>query len=196
MTSSSSNTQTNMNQSQMNPNDQEHNLNQNQNSGQNATNSTVINQSPIQHITSNTYVFTTPIKLTQNNFMLWRLQVISSIKTNELEGFVDGSHVCPPKFFTNPRPNEITINRPNHEYQIWKKQDHILLSWLLSSLSEGILGTVVDSSTSCEFWTTLANQFGARTRARILHLRTPIQTTKKGSLTIHDYYFRMKSILN
>lgn len=55
---------------------------------------------------------------------------------------------------------------------------------------------VVDCSTSCEVWTTLVNQFGVRTRARILHLRTQIQTTKKGSLTIHDYYSRMKSMLN
>ncbi|XP_024035460.1 uncharacterized protein LOC112096270 [Citrus clementina] len=55
---------------------------------------------------------------------------------------------------------------------------------------------MVDCYTSCEVWTTLANKFGARTRARILHLRTQIQTTKKGSFTIHDYYSRMKSMLN
>ncbi|KAH9783576.1 reverse transcriptase Ty1/copia-type domain-containing protein [Citrus sinensis] len=128
--------------------------------------------------------------------MLWRSQVISSIRASELEGFVDGSHTCPPRFFTNPGPNGTTINTLNHEYQIWQKQDHILLSWLLSSLSEGVLGTVVDCYTSCEVWTTLANQFGARTRARILHLRTQIQTTKKGLLTIHDYYSKMKSMLN
>ncbi|KAL9451702.1 hypothetical protein AB3S75_013303 [Citrus x aurantiifolia] len=106
MASSSSNAQTNANQTQTNPNDQEANLNQNQNSGQNAVNSAVINQPPTQHITSNTYIFTTPIKLTQSNFMLWRSQVISSIRANELEGFVDGSHTCPPRFFTNPGPME------------------------------------------------------------------------------------------
>lgn len=77
-----------------------------------------------------------------------------------------------------------------------KKQDHILLSWLLSSLSERVLGTVVDYSTSCEVWTTLANQFGARTRARMLCLMTHIQTTKKGPSTIHDYYSKMKTMLN
>ncbi|KAL9462433.1 hypothetical protein AB3S75_000438 [Citrus x aurantiifolia] len=155
-----------------------------------------MNPSPTQFITSNTYVFTNPIKPTQNNFMLWKSQVISSIRANELEGFINGSHTCPPRCFTNPGPNQTTITTTNPEYQIWKKQDHILLSWLLSSLSEGVLGTVVDCYTSCEVWTTLANQYGARTRARVLYLRTQIQTTKKGSLTIHDYYSRMKTILN
>ncbi|KAH9693065.1 retrovirus-related pol polyprotein from transposon RE1 [Citrus sinensis] len=167
-----------------------------QNPNNNTRNMTLVNASPTQHITSNTYVFTNPIKLTQNNFMLWKSQVISSIRANELEGFINGSHICPPRCFTNPGPNQTTITTTNPEYQIWKKQDHILLSWLLSSLSEGVLGTVVDCSTSCEVWTTLANQYGARTRARVLYLRTQIQTTKKGSLTIHDYYSRMKTILN
>ena len=74
--------------------------------------------------------------------------MISSIRANELEGFVDGSYTCPPSFFTNSGPNGTTINTLNHEYQIWQKQDHILLSWLLSSLSEGVLGTVVDCYTS------------------------------------------------
>ena len=181
---SSRNSQTNMNQTLENPDDQ--NLNQNQpenvddqNPNNNTRNMTIVNASPTQHITSNTYVFTNPIKLTQNNFMLWKSQVISSIRANELEGFINGSHICPPRCFTNLGPNQTTITTTNPEYQIWKKQDHILLSWLLSSLSEGVLGTVVNCSTSCEVWTTLANQYGARTRARVLYMRTQIQTTKK-----------------
>ena len=112
---------------------------------------TIMNPSPTQHITSNTYVFTSPIKLTQNNFMLWKSHVVSSIRANELEGLIDGSHTCPPRCFSNPRPNQTTITTPNPEYQIWKKHDHILLSWLLSSLSEGVLGTVVDCSTHVKF---------------------------------------------
>ena len=191
---SSSSTQANVNQ-----NDHMGNLNQNenQNTSQNIEQNSGHNTpSPTQHITNSTYVFTTPIKLNQNNFMLWRSQVISSIRTNELEGFIDGSHICPPRVFINLGQDQTIVITPNPEYQVWKKQDHILLSWLLSSLSEEVLGTVVDCSTSFEVWTTLSNQFGARTRARILHLRTQIQTTKKGSLTIHEYYSRMKSILN
>ncbi|KAL9448326.1 hypothetical protein AB3S75_015743 [Citrus x aurantiifolia] len=200
---SSRNSQTNMNQTLENPDDQPNELNQNQtenidnqNPNNNTRNVTIMNPSPTQHITSNTYVFTTPIKLTQNNFMLWRSQVVSSIRANEVEGFINGSYTCPPRCFTSPGPNQAVVTHQNPEYQIWKKQDHILLSWLLSSLSEGVLGTVVDCSTSHEVWTTLTNQYGARTRARILYLRTQIQTTKKGSLTIHEYYSRMKTILN
>ena len=173
------------------------NQNENQNTSQNIEQNPGHNTpSPTQHITSSTYVFTTPIKLNQNNFMLWRSQVISSIRTNEIEGFIDGSHICPLRVLINLGQDQTIVTTSNPEYQVWKKHDHILLSWLLSSLSEEVLGTVVDCSTSFEIWTTLSNQFGARSRARILHLITQIHTTKKGSLTIHEYYSRMKSILN
>lgn len=208
---SNSDNEININPTQADPSNQLDDLNQNQNQnenqnssqnfehqnpGLNARNIATINASPTEHITSNTYVFTTPIKLAQNNFILWKLQVLSNIRANELEGFIYDSHVCPSKAFMHLGPNRTTITTPNPEYQIWKKQDHILLSWLLSSLSERVLGTVVDCSTSCEVWTTLANQFSARTRARILYLKTQIQTTKKGSSTIHGYYSKMKTMLN
>lgn len=117
---SSSNTQTNMN-----PREQVDDLNQNQNPSQNRHQSSSIdpknpittNASHIQHIDNNTYVFTIPIKLTQNNFMLWKSQLISNIKANELEGFIDGSHACPPRFFMNPGQNQTIVTAPNPEYK-------------------------------------------------------------------------------
>lgn len=119
---SNSNTQTDMN-----PREQVHDLNQNQNPPQNVEhqslsinprNTVATNLSPTQHIDNNTYVFTTPINLIQNNVMLWRSQVISTIKANELKRFIDGSHVCPHRVFMNPRPNQMTVTTPNHEYKI------------------------------------------------------------------------------
>ena len=60
-----------MNQTLENPEDQTNDLNQNQpenvdnqNPNNNTRNMTIMNPSPTQHITSNTYVFTTLIKLT------------------------------------------------------------------------------------------------------------------------------------
>ena len=120
---SSSDNETNVNPTQVDSSDQPDNLNQNlnqntelQNPGLNTRNTAQMSASPTQHITGNTYIFTTPIKQTQSNFMLWKSQVISSIRANEIEGFVDGSHVCPPKAFMNPGPNRTTITTPNPEY--------------------------------------------------------------------------------
>ncbi|KAL9451395.1 hypothetical protein AB3S75_013040 [Citrus x aurantiifolia] len=76
---SSSDNETNVNPTQVDSSDQPDELNQNQNQnteppspGLNTRNTAQISASPTQHITSNTYVFTNPIKLTQSNFMLWK----------------------------------------------------------------------------------------------------------------------------
>ena len=77
----SSDNETNMNLMQVDSSDQLDDLNQNQNQnssqntelqnpGLNARNTPQMSASPTQHITSYTYVFTTPIKLTQKTFML------------------------------------------------------------------------------------------------------------------------------
>ena len=126
---SNSDNETNINPTQVDSRDQLDDLNQNQNQnslqntelqnpGLNVRNTAQMSASPTHHITSNTYVFTTPINLTQSNFVLWKSQVIFSIRANELEGFIDGSHVCPPKVFINPEPNRTIITTHNPEYHI------------------------------------------------------------------------------
>lgn len=39
---------------------------------------------------SQSYNFVTPIKLDQHNFIVWRNQVLASIKGNGLKGFITG----------------------------------------------------------------------------------------------------------
>ncbi|KAL9451424.1 hypothetical protein AB3S75_013063 [Citrus x aurantiifolia] len=46
------------------------------------------------------FSFITPVKLDQNNFILWRTQVLTSIKGNGLEGFVNGDRKCPEQFLS------------------------------------------------------------------------------------------------
>lgn len=70
------------------------------------------------------------------------------------------------------------------------------MSWLLSTLSKEVLNAVVGARSSLEVWQILVAQFGARSRARVLHLRTQIQTTRKGSTSIHEYYTKMKTTLD
>ena len=70
------------------------------------------------------------------------------------------------------------------------------MSWLLSTLSEEVLSVVVGAISSLDVWQILTTQFEARSRARVLHLRTQIQTTRKGLMTIHEYYTKIKTTLD
>lgn len=44
---------------------------------------------------STSYYFVTPIKLDQDNFIVWSTQVPTSIKGNGLEGFINSESKCP-----------------------------------------------------------------------------------------------------
>ena len=57
-----------------------------------------------------------------------------------------------------------------------------------------MLGHVVNCNSSFEIWTTLGQLFSSKSKARLLHLRFLLQTTKKGSLSIEDYFMKMKTI--
>ena len=59
-----------------------------------------------------------------------------------------------------------------------------------------MLSAVVGASSSLEVWQTLSRQFGIRSRSKVLHLRTQIQTTRKRSMSVHEYYTKMKMNLD
>lgn len=48
---------------------------------------------------NNSFSFVTPVKLDQNNFILWRTQVLKSIKGIDLEGFINGDQEFLEQFF-------------------------------------------------------------------------------------------------
>ncbi|XP_062083991.1 uncharacterized protein LOC133790363 [Humulus lupulus] len=57
-----------------------------------------------------------------------------------------------------------------------------------------MLGHVLRCNFSQELWFLLESLFTTQSRARILQLRFQLQFLKKGSLTIHDYVLKMKSL--
>lgn len=77
---------------------------------------------------------------------------------------------------------------------IWKKQDQMLLSWLLSFINVEILSLVVTSKTSHELWSSLEEQFGSETAVRKVHLKIMLNNLKKGSMTVTAYFGKLKSL--
>uniref|UniRef100_A0A803Q8R6 Retrovirus-related Pol polyprotein from transposon TNT 1-94-like beta-barrel domain-containing protein n=1 Tax=Cannabis sativa TaxID=3483 RepID=A0A803Q8R6_CANSA len=79
------------------------------------------------------------IKLNRINYLSWKSQVVPTVTGHGLDQILF-SNITPP-------PNLIT-GAPNLEYLQWKKKDHLLLSWLRSSMSELILACVATFATS------------------------------------------------
>ena len=105
--------------------------------------------------------FTVPIKLDRQNYLMWKSQVLPSIHGNELEGFINSTKPCPNKFLVvavDDQTVEVTVNP---EYALWKKHDQLLLSWLLSSMNESVLSSVISCTTSYEIWNALERLFSS-----------------------------------
>ena len=109
------------------------------------------------------------------------------VRAYDLENYLLGT-VTPSVKFVN---DQSTVNPA---YSQWLRLDQFLLNWLLSSIFESMLGHVVNCNSSSEIWTTLGQLFSTKSKARLLHLRFLLQTMKKGSLSIEDYFLKMKTI--
>ncbi|KAL5738176.1 hypothetical protein ACOSP7_030937 [Xanthoceras sorbifolium] len=98
--------------------------------------------------------------------------VMPNIRAIELEDFITGNRPCPSKFVetlaSNGVDKELTLNP---EFSVWKKYDQFLLGWLLSTISEGLIGFVTECLTSLEAWKTLESMFSQQSMAKVLQLK-------------------------
>uniref|UniRef100_A0A803P7H9 Reverse transcriptase Ty1/copia-type domain-containing protein n=1 Tax=Cannabis sativa TaxID=3483 RepID=A0A803P7H9_CANSA len=107
------------------------------------------------------------IRLNDHNFLLCKQQVLAVIRDQISENY-------------------------NPPYLDWEVQDQLLMSWLLSSMSESLLTRMVGCETSQQIWSTLEKFFTLQVSAKALEFRTKLQNLKKGSLSLSDYLLKLK----
>ncbi|KAJ0962959.1 hypothetical protein J5N97_028081 [Dioscorea zingiberensis] len=133
------------------------------------------------------------VKLNRDNYLLWKAQFMPYLRSQQLLGYVDGTIVCPSKTITEATSTG-AAQVPNPAYQTWFQQDQLVLSALLSLLSEEVLTHVLFLSTSFEVWSTLEHMFSSRSRARIMQIRLQLSTLQKKDLSVTDYFHRVKNL--
>ncbi|KAA8534456.1 hypothetical protein F0562_031973 [Nyssa sinensis] len=136
------------------------------------------------------------IKLTKDNYLLWKAQIEPYLRGQRLFGYVDGSITKPPTHITNPAAttSETALSViPNPNYTLWFDQDQVVLNTLVSSLSENILAHMVGISTSREVWVALETIFSSHSRARAMQTRQILSVIKKGNQSISDYFQKIKT---
>ena len=70
----------------------------------------------------------------------------------------------------------------------------MILSALISSLSETVLAYVVNCCTSCDVWLCLEKMFTSQFYARQMQLHRQISTLKKGDSSIVDYFHKFTTL--
>lgn len=122
------------------------------------------------------------VKLSPENYILWKAQMVPYFRGQDLFGYLDGTISTPPKTISVSQPESHVISDiPNPAYSHWMRQDNLILSTLMSSLTEGVLAQVVNHTTSFAVWRALDETFSSRSRAKIVQIHTQLATATKGS---------------
>jgi hypothetical protein len=83
------------------------------------------------------------VRLTPNNYLYWRTQILPLLRSRHLEGFIDGSTPCPPRTVAAYTAEGTRVAVANPLYRAWVARDHAIVSALQSSLTEGVAGLVL-----------------------------------------------------
>lgn len=87
-------------------------------------------------------------KLTATNFITWRLQVSALLEAHELHCFIDEVDQTPSSTITTDEGK----TEPNPSFAAWNRQDRMLFSALLGSLSLAVQPIVARATKTCDVW--------------------------------------------
>jgi histone deacetylase 1/2 len=130
-------------------------------------------------------------KLDEKNFLTWQ-QVNAVLRGHQLEKFVVNPKI-PLKFLSEA---ERELDSVNPEFLEWDRQDSLILSWLLSTLSESILARVVSCRHSYQVWDAIFTHFHYLTKVKATQLRLELRTLKKGTRSCSEYLQRISTIID
>ena len=132
------------------------------------------------------------IKLDQSNYMFWKSHILPTARAHDLEVFLLSLKPKPDEFIVDSTNSNVLLT--NLDYRSWIRLDRFVMSWLLSSISEQMLGHVVHCQSVVEVGIVLEQLFSTKSKTRALQLRLLLQTFNKGNGSIEDYVLKMKSL--
>jgi hypothetical protein len=107
-------------------------------------------------------------------------------------GLLDGSDRAPPEIMEVEDDKGKKVEGENPAYAAWIERDHLVLKFLLNSLSPDILSHVLGVQSTTEAWSTIDGMFKTAARSKIQHLRSQLNDTKKLPMSADDYFTKMK----
>ncbi|KAL4335327.1 hypothetical protein GQ457_07G027260 [Hibiscus cannabinus] len=128
--------------------------------------------------------------LDDSNFLLWKQQVILTIRGLGLEEFIDPETPKPVKFIVRPTGERVI----NPVYTQFVKQDSSLASWLLSTVSSDVLPQLVGADTSASIWKVITGLFSKLSTTKVMHLHCKLRSMKKGVMRMREYTVKIKEI--
>ena len=131
------------------------------------------------------------LKLDEENYLPWRQQVESTIEGHNLLNHITGEGI-PRKFASEADQENGTIST---DYQRWKKQDALMKSWLLASMSKPFTTRMLGCEFSHQIWKRLETFFASQITAKVRQLKHKLSNTRKEGSMI-DYLLEIKKTVD
>ncbi|XP_075080287.1 uncharacterized protein LOC142165810 [Nicotiana tabacum] len=114
------------------------------------------------------------------NYSIWnRSMSVALLGRNKL-GMVDG--IC--------KKENFSITMGNH----WERVNAIVLSWIMNSVSKGLLGGIMYASSAQAVWEDLLERFNKIDGSRTFNLHKEIATLTQGTASVSIYFSRLKDL--
>ena len=131
---------------------------------------------------------TVSLKLTRDNFLLWRTQILPVLAAYDVMDHIDQD---PPEMsILNQEGQSIT----NPAYKVWFKTDKVVLAIINSSLTESTMPIVVGKETAKDAWSAIIRNFAGKSQARIMELQTKLHNLRKNAMTVDIYVQTVRTL--
>ncbi|XP_073271547.1 uncharacterized protein [Primulina huaijiensis] len=117
--------------------------------------------------------------LTGDNFTSWHRAMIIALSVKNKLGFVDGSI---------PKPDDPAL------LNSWKRNNGIVTSWILNSVSKEISASIIFTDSALDIWQDLKERFQQSNGPRIFQLRRELINHRQGQMTVSTYFTKLKTI--
>lgn len=139
------------------------------------------------------------IRLTPNNYPLWREQALALTESQELVGHLTNEDPAPTKYTTptqsSSENSETFMPQVTDAYIAWRKSDRLLRGWIIGTLSEETLGLVIGLDTAHAVWEALKNAFAQDSQEREFTLRQQMTYLRKEyQTTITEHISKFKGL--
>ena len=135
-------------------------------------------------------------KLSRDNFLLWKAQILPAIKGTRFVGILSGTSKALAPTISIEKAEKSKEDIVNPKYETWMAQDQQLLSYIINSLTKEVLASVITVTTIVEAWIALDTMYSVQSCARAPNLRMQLSMLKKGNMSIAAYYAKLKAYVD
>ncbi|XP_010477388.1 PREDICTED: uncharacterized protein LOC104756485 [Camelina sativa] len=113
----------------------------------------------------------------EDNYIFWKKRFLDFLRFTNKIGFIDGT-------IEKPEPSSPL-------YEPWKRCNAMVMLWLMNSMSETLVKSVLYAETAHKAWESLRSRFVPSVDLKIYQLRRRIASLSQGGDSVAEYFGKL-----